>query len=496
MSAAGVRTRALLALGLAVTAAVLALVLRTEPVPAADGSAQTYRVDVIFDTAKGILPAQLLKIAGARAGIVDDVTLTKDFKARIELKIDTRFAPFKADAQCSIQPEGLISERFVQCDPGSIDARPLGKVDGIPTVPVQRTTVPIALTDLFNIFTMPVRQRFSVVVSSLGLGLAGRGEDLNAVLRRANPTLGLLRQVLKRLGDDKADLKRAVSSTDAVIAELARRPEATGRFVDEAATALGHTARKREQLRASVRTLPAVLDEVKPALANFNSFSRRTRPLLRQLRSAAPQATALLNQVKPFAATGRPALKALGDASLTGTKVAGQAKPVVKLLRSFAAAAGPTGTSLSDLLVNARDRGVAESLMTFLYNAAGFTARYDTTSHIAPALILMNSCSMFATTQTADCRATYTPQAAARTQARTPAKSSTPAPAKPARPAPVTPLAPITPGQGGQGPILKLPGLPPIQLPKLPGLPPAGNADKNNDGAPDPVEKLFGYLLG
>ena len=55
-------------------------------------------------------------------GRVERIDLAPGPKARMELSVERRFAPFRADARCSIRPEGLISENFVQCDPGSPDA--------------------------------------------------------------------------------------------------------------------------------------------------------------------------------------------------------------------------------------------------------------------------------------------------------------------------------------------------------------------------------------
>src|SRR3954451_39266 len=111
----------------------------------------TSHVDVIFDNARGLLPGQLFQIAGARVGEIDDVSVTKDFKARISASIDSRFAPFRKDATCTIRPEGLIAENYVQCDPGSPDAPELHGVGGMPpTVPVDHTTQPVNLTDIFE----------------------------------------------------------------------------------------------------------------------------------------------------------------------------------------------------------------------------------------------------------------------------------------------------------------------------------------------------------
>src|SRR5262249_10134063 len=136
------------------------------------GADNSYRVDALFDTAKGIIPGQIVKIAGARTGQIEDVKLQPTtghrYLARIEMTVDSRFAPFRADARCDIQPEGLISERFVQCDPGTPNAPQLTGTDGhAPTVPLDHTAVPISLTDLFNVWRLPVRQRFTLIVNTL-----------------------------------------------------------------------------------------------------------------------------------------------------------------------------------------------------------------------------------------------------------------------------------------------------------------------------------------
>src|SRR3954447_17765152 len=103
-----------------------------------------YRVDALFDTAKGIIPGQLVKVAGVRVGTVQDVTLTRDFKARVEIEVDPRFGPFHTDARCEIRPEGLTAENFIQCEPGSVSAKALAPSgETPPTVPVSQTSVPV-----------------------------------------------------------------------------------------------------------------------------------------------------------------------------------------------------------------------------------------------------------------------------------------------------------------------------------------------------------------
>ena len=169
--------------------------------------------DVIFDDARGLIGGQLVKVAGAQAGTIENVTVTSDFKARIEASIESQFMPFRANATCTIRPEGLIAENYIDCNPGSPPAPVLKSEHGFPpTVPVQNTTEPVSLLDLFNIFNLPTRERFQVIINELGIGTAGEGQNFNDILRRANPALHARRpgdrdprprQKTLQLGDDR-----------------------------------------------------------------------------------------------------------------------------------------------------------------------------------------------------------------------------------------------------------------------------------------------------
>ena len=398
------RTRFLL-LGMPIVAGmVLVLVLlRAEPKPGA-----TYRVDAIFDTAKGVIPGQLVKVAGARAGEVEDVTLTPDYKARIHMSVDRRFAPFRSDARCSIQPEGLISENFVQCEPGTPDGRPLrGRDDQAPTVPVANTSVPVNLTDLFNIFRTPVRQRLSLVVATLGIGTAARGEELNDVIRRANPTLALVRRALTTVNRQRSQLAATVTATDRIVAELARRPQEIRLLIERAERVSAVTADRRRNLGRGIRRLPPLLDEVRPAAARLERLAADSAPVLANLRAAAPDLQRLVIGLEPFAQAGLPALAPLRSAADQGRRTIEETEDEVDLLRRLADDIRPVGAMLRELLLDLRGQGGVESLLSFGYYATAATARFDSASHILPTNVINNACSQFATEPVEGCNTFY-----------------------------------------------------------------------------------------
>jgi virulence factor Mce-like protein len=416
-------------------AAILALALL-----AGCGAAKprSYRVDVIFDTAKGVLPGQQVKIAGVHVGLIRKVSLTPDYKARIALDVDPRFAPFRADARCSLQPEGLIGERFVQCDPGTPDAGELG--GSPPTVPVDHTTLPVGLSDLFNLFDVPSSQRLTLLLSGLGAGVAGRGRDLNAILRRSNPALLQVRRVLGKLDDQRAALRSAVRDSDTVLAALAARRRSVQSFIDHAAGAGERAASERDALEATVRDLPPLLEATRPALRRLDGTARALTPVLRDARAAAVPLDETLRRLPAFADAANPALRRLGAAAVPGLRFARDARAPTALLRRFAALGLPSGRLLNRLLVELRDAGFVEGLLSFLYNSGAVIALHDDVSHIGPSLFGPAICQVETSAgctkpQPDDAPSpTPTPTATAQPQRRAPSAPPAPQVAAPAVP--------------------------------------------------------------
>src|SRR5262249_25069503 len=159
---------------------------------------------------------------------------------------------------CEILPEGPISENFVQCTPGrsTVPLRP-GAGD-LPTVPLDHTSVPFSLQDVLNVFSVPTDQRLQMLISELGIATAGRGEDLNGLLRRSDPMLAQTDRVLGIVNAQRTEIADAISGTDAILAELAARASQTRAFVDEAASVARTTAAHRTALAASVHDLPSM----------------------------------------------------------------------------------------------------------------------------------------------------------------------------------------------------------------------------------------------
>ena len=80
-----------------------------------------------------------------------------------------------------------------------------------------------------NTMREPERERLSLILNELGTGLAGRGRDLNEVIRRANPALRETDKVLEIL----ARQNTSSSSSRSTPTRCWRRWRATARSVAE-----------------------------------------------------------------------------------------------------------------------------------------------------------------------------------------------------------------------------------------------------------------------
>ena len=376
---------------------------------------ERYRVDVVFDHARGLIPGQLVQIAGGRVGEIEDVTLTRGFKARVQMSVDPRFGPFREDATCTIRPQGLIAENFVQCDPGTADAAELRGADGeAPTVPVGRTTQPVNLTDLFEIWNVPTRDRLGVLVSELGMSTAGRGEDINAILRRANPALEQARRVIALLVDQRDDLLGAIDSSDRALARLTPHAPGAQRLVRRAASVLTRTGRRSRDVALAIERLPRLLGAARPALERLGTVTKAGIPLLAQVHRSAPTILALTKDGPALARAARPTLAKLGPVLDYGSGVVERAVPLAQALRVYAGQSLPSAKLAGTLLPNLDERGFPDNLVRFFFYAALATARFDETSHILPAHITPMSCSNYATTPEPGCRAGYSETPSAR----------------------------------------------------------------------------------
>jgi ABC-type transporter Mla subunit MlaD len=263
------------------------------------------------------------------------------------------FERLREDAECAVRQQSLIGEYFVDCQLGSREAAVLPDGGRIPVEQTSSTIPP----DLINtVMRRPYRERFRLIISELGAGLAGRPEDLNEVIRRAHPalretteTLAILRRHNTLMRDFFADADRVSAAVEPVKEEVAR-------WAEEAADTTAIQASRSERLAKYWNRLPQFLEELEPTMAELSQTAERQVPTLRKLGAAAPELERFLRATVPFARESRESIDDLGRAAEAGRAAVTEAKEEVAELAELSTEAPRLAKPLRQFLQTIDDR--------------------------------------------------------------------------------------------------------------------------------------------
>jgi phospholipid/cholesterol/gamma-HCH transport system substrate-binding protein len=379
----------------------------------AGGEGGGYRVRAIFDNVAFAVPGEDVKVAGAKVGVIESMDVTEDKKAAVTLRIeDERFTPFRTNAHCTVRPQSLIGEKYVECDPGTALGAKLIKIErgdgkGEHLLPVLQTSSPVDLDLVNDVLRLPYRQRLAIILNELGTGLAGRGEELNAVIHRANPALRETDQTLRILaGQNKVLAKLAVDS-DSVLGPLAREKRRVSDFIVQANATAQASAERRGDIRASLQRLPRFLVELRGLMGDLGGFADQATPVTRDLGAAAPGLNRFVGELGPFTRASLPAIRSLGRATQRGRPALLRTRPLVEDLIRLGRSGRPLATDLDRLTRSLDKTGGLERALDFVFYGMTSINGFDSVGHYLRASLIANTCSVYSTTPITGCNATF-----------------------------------------------------------------------------------------
>jgi phospholipid/cholesterol/gamma-HCH transport system substrate-binding protein len=398
---------------------VLVAIVAAVALLATHAGSRPYQVRAIFDNAGFVIPGEDVKVAGVKVGRIVALDVTSDDKAAVVLQIDQPgYRDFRRDASCIVRPQSLIGERFVECTPtqpraaGGNPPPALRKIEDGPgkgqyLLPVSNTQQSVDIDLIGDVMREPERERLSLILNELGTGLAGRGRDLNEVIRRANPALQQTDRVLSILASQNKVLEELAVNSDTVVAPLAREREKVAGAIRNSSDVAKATAERRGDLEADIKTLPAFLDELQPTMSQLGSLADQTTPVLSDLHDVAPQINGVVRRLGPFSQAAIPAFDSLGEAAKTGIPAVTDARPVIADLRSLAKAVRPVGATAAALLESFQKTQGIERLMDYIFYQVAAINGFDGLGHYLRAELIVNQCSNYSVRPVGGCSSNY-----------------------------------------------------------------------------------------
>jgi phospholipid/cholesterol/gamma-HCH transport system substrate-binding protein len=407
--------RAILIGGL-VAAVIVAIVL----ISSGGGESSGYVVRAIFDNGGFMVKGEQVRVAGANVGKIESVGVTLpgevdsyeggkeraiSGKAVIAMQItDPGFQDFRSDATCLIRPQSLIGEKFVDCRPtlqrapGAKPAPPLKKIpSGEPgagqyLLPLENNSTSVDPDLINDINKLPYAQRFRLIFNELGAGLAGRGADIEAAVKRANPALRDVDRLLGILNDQRDQLTQLSADSEQILGPLSReRAQVAGFFTNSGAAAQATTERGKA-LEESLQKFPAFLRQFRTTMRSLQGFSDAATPTFAALGKAAPSFTEATRLLTPFSAASTVALKSLGATGEEAGPTLRAADPIVRKTTQLARTGVSPTTNLAKFFASTKETKGFDALVDLLYNFTAASNGFDRYGHFTRTLVTLTNC--------------------------------------------------------------------------------------------------------
>ena len=278
-----------------------------------------------FITGQAVTPGQgqTVRVSGVRIGDIAKVDL-KDGRAIITMDIDQEYKGLvKRDWHALLRPKTGLKDMFIELFPGKEDPRPAPENYVIPI----RNTLPDVNPDEFlSSLDVDTREYLKLLLHGARRGLENRSDDLNAVLKRFEPTYRDIAAVSGAVAERRKDLRRLIRTLNVLNTELGTADSDLAELVGTSARVFDAFARERDNVAATVNELPDTLAVSTDALARVERFATvmqtaadRIRPAVRALdesngstRPFALEAVPLLQKsIRPFVREAQPLVREL-----------------------------------------------------------------------------------------------------------------------------------------------------------------------------------------
>jgi ABC-type transporter Mla subunit MlaD len=289
---------------------------------------------------------------------------------------------------------------------------------------VQNTTTPVGLDQFADITRLPQQQRLQLIISGLGAGLAGNGQELNAALLRADPALQQTDQAIAVLASQNRALARLTTESDRILKPLAAQRAHVGGFIKHVAAVAGAAATQGAAIEDNLRAFPPFLRQLKPAAVRLTKLSRQINSALAPLAAQAPAINASIRGLGPLATAGTPAVRTLGNVAQRGESTFPRINGVVGQLLSLAKPLRPLASNLAALSSSFDNAGGIEDVMRFIYYYTGAVNGEDALGHYVRSSFEVGSCSARSSSQVGGCGSTFATTTVAKAAARRSAPSA------------------------------------------------------------------------
>ncbi len=259
-------------------------------------------------TAQAVTPGQgqTVRVAGVRIGDIAKSEL-KEGRAIVTLHLDQEFKDLvRTNAKALLRPKTGLKDMFLELDPGTKDA-PVAK-EGF-MLPVHNTLPDVNPDEFLQGLDADTRDYVRLLLDGAGKGLRGRGDDLQEVLRRFEPTYRDLAAVSSTVVQRREELRRLINSLQRLNTHVGSQDDELAALVQSASRVFRALSTERTNVASTVRELPSTLKQATGTLRKVETLAGVLEPTMERMRPTIRSLRAANRQTKPFALEATPRLR-------------------------------------------------------------------------------------------------------------------------------------------------------------------------------------------
>jgi phospholipid/cholesterol/gamma-HCH transport system substrate-binding protein len=271
------------------------------------GDDEGHEYKLLFDTGGQLVPGNEVLVGGHPIGTIDDITLTENAQAEVEVTLDQ---PLHEGTTAVIRSTSLsgIANRYVAIHPGPNSEPEIAEGE---TLTSDLTSAPVDLDQFFNTFDRPTRAALQDFIQGQAAVYTGNTEGARRTYRYFAPGLQSTQRLLAELTRDQAVFSQFLGQGSRALGAVAERRDDLSALTENANRALGAIASRNAEFDRALVALPPALRQANTTFVNLRAALDDLDPLIQATGEATPELAPFLRDIQEVVDPSIPVVRDL-----------------------------------------------------------------------------------------------------------------------------------------------------------------------------------------
>ncbi len=237
-----------------------------------------YRFNVAFPRSFSLAEESDVRISGVEVGHVVSLKLNNEGRTEATVELNGRYAPIREDMHAILRTKTILGETYIQLIPeGNTGPRLAEDGDRLPNSQVEPS---VTLDDILSALDPKTRADFRLWQREVAIGIANRGEDINASFAQLEPFVEHANQLVTLLDQQEGAVKALVHNTGVVFNALASRDNQLEGSIENGERTFHAAAEASQAFAEAFHALPTFEHNSTVALKETDALRGDREPVL------------------------------------------------------------------------------------------------------------------------------------------------------------------------------------------------------------------------